>query len=45
MNSKNMEYRSYEDLLVRRKGSEFKYYGPTKAKISLIWFVNNKYYR
>ncbi|MFA6806695.1 MAG: DUF3575 domain-containing protein [Bacteroidales bacterium] len=45
MNSNIEKYRTYEDLLVRRTKSEFNYYGPTKAKVSLIWFVNNKYYR
>ncbi|MFA7081058.1 MAG: DUF3575 domain-containing protein [Bacteroidales bacterium] len=45
LNSNNKNYSVYEDLLLRKSKSKFTYYGPTKAKVSLVWFINNKYFR
>lgn len=45
LSSINKNYSVYEDLLLRKNTSKFTYYGPTKAKVSLVWFINNKYYR
>lgn len=42
MSSDNKNYRAFDDLLLRRYRSKFIYYGPTKAKVSLVWFINNK---
>lgn len=43
-NSNNINYYAYEELLIKKNDSKFSYFGPTKAKVSLVWIINNKKY-
>ncbi|MFA6200495.1 MAG: DUF3575 domain-containing protein [Bacteroidales bacterium] len=44
LNSNNINYYAYEELLIKKNDSKFSYFGLTKAKISLVWIINNKKY-
>lgn len=44
LKSNNINYYAYDELLIKKNDSEFSYFGPTKAKVSLVWFINNKKY-
>ncbi|MBP1630483.1 MAG: hypothetical protein H6Q15_1376 [Bacteroidetes bacterium] len=39
--SNNINYYAYEDLLIKKSSSLLTYFGPTKAKVSLVWIINN----
>jgi len=41
-NSKNINYYAYENILLRENNSDFRYFGPTKAKVSLVWKINSR---
>lgn len=41
--SNNINYYAYEDLLIKRSTSSLTYFGPTKAKVSLVWIIGNKH--
>lgn len=43
-NSNKINYYAYEELLIKKNESKFSYFGPTKAKVSLVWIINNKKY-
>ncbi len=43
-NSNNINYYAYEELLIKKNDSKFSYFGLTKAKVSLVWIINNKKY-
>lgn len=40
--SKNINYYQSENILIRENNSTFRYFGPTKAKISLLWKINGR---
>jgi len=40
--SNNINYYAYEDLLIKKSSSSLTYFGPTKAKVSLVWIIGNK---
>ncbi len=39
----NRYYYPFEDLLIKTSASRFQYIGPTKAKVSLVWVLFDKY--
>lgn len=41
--SNNINYYAYEDLLIKKSTSSLTYFGPTKAKVSLVWIIGNKH--